>query len=90
MTKEVDEMSAASAGSQPVAWAVEFDGEVEPFCLSFDKGKAIDEAGGVGRVVALYRSPTLTDEERQVIFRAMYRAAGVDSAILWSLLERTK
>ena len=34
--------------------------------------------------------PTLTDEERQVIFRAMYRAAGVDSAILWSLLERTK
>jgi hypothetical protein len=32
----------------------------------------------------------LTDEERQVIFRAMYRAAGVDSAILWSLLERTK
>jgi hypothetical protein len=34
--------------------------------------------------------PTLTDEERQVIFRAMYRAAGADSAILWSLLERTK
>jgi len=34
--------------------------------------------------------PTLTDEERQVIFRAMYRAAGVDSAILWSLLRRTK
>jgi hypothetical protein len=34
--------------------------------------------------------PTLTDEERQVIFRAMYRAAGADSAILWSLLERTR
>jgi hypothetical protein len=32
----------------------------------------------------------LTDEERQVIFRAMYRAAGVDSAVLSSLLERTK
>jgi hypothetical protein len=89
-TNETAEPSGASAGSQPVAWAVEFDGEVEPFCLSFDKGKAIDEAGGVGRVVALYRSPTLTDEERQVIFRAMYRAAGVDSEILWSLLERTK
>jgi hypothetical protein len=34
--------------------------------------------------------PTLTDEERQVIFRAMYRAVGADSAILCSLLERTK
>jgi hypothetical protein len=61
------ERSVASAGSQPVAWAVEFDGEVEPFCLSFDKGKAIYEAGGVGRVVALYRSPTLTDAEREAI-----------------------
>jgi hypothetical protein len=34
--------------------------------------------------------PTLTDEERQVIFRAMYRVVGADSAKLWSLLERTK
>ena len=34
--------------------------------------------------------PTLTDEERQVIFRAMYRVVGADSAILWSLLKRTK
>jgi hypothetical protein len=34
--------------------------------------------------------PTLTDEERQVIFRAMYRVVGADSAILCSLLERTK
>jgi hypothetical protein len=43
-------------------------------------------------IVPLYRQPqpTLTDEERQVIFRAMYRAAGVDSAVLSSLLERTK
>ncbi len=87
---DTNERSVASAGSQPVAWAVEFDGEVEPFCLSFDKVRAINDAGGVGRVVALYRSPTLTDAERQVIFRAMYRAAGADSAILWSLLERTK
>jgi hypothetical protein len=65
-----NERSVASAGSQPVAWAVEFDGEVEPFCLSFDKGKAIGEAGGDGRVVALYRSPTLTDEERVAISAA--------------------
>jgi hypothetical protein len=33
--------------------------------------------------------PTLTDEERQVIFRAMYRVFGEDSAVLGSLLERT-
>ena len=32
----------------------------------------------------------LTDEERQVIFRAMYRVVGADSAILWSLLKRSK
>jgi hypothetical protein len=32
----------------------------------------------------------LTDKERQVIFRAMYRAVGADSEILWSLLERTR
>jgi len=31
----------------------------------------------------------LTHLERQVIFRAMYRATGVDSAVLGSLLERT-
>jgi len=33
---------------------------------------------------------SLTDEERQAMMRAMYRVAGADSAILWSLLERTK
>jgi hypothetical protein len=32
----------------------------------------------------------LTDEERQAMMRAMYRVVGADSAILWSLLERTK
>jgi hypothetical protein len=64
------ERSVASAGSQPVAWAVEFEGEVEPFCLSFDKSKAINEAGGVGRVFPLWRSPTLTDEEREAISAA--------------------
>jgi hypothetical protein len=32
----------------------------------------------------------LTDEEREAMMRAMYRVVGADSAILWSLLERTK
>ena len=92
------EPSPASAGSQPVAWAVEFDGGVEPFCLSFDKGKAIDEAGGVGRVVPLYRSPTLTDEEREAIKMAVMRERGewygtldyIWAATLQLLLERTQ
>ena len=95
------ERSVASAGSQPVAWAVEFDGEVEPFCLSFDKGRAIDEAGGVGRVVPLYRSPTLTDEERHAIavvrncamtraerFLTQSDAEREATLVLWRLGER--
>ena len=32
----------------------------------------------------------LTHSERQAIFRAMYLATGVDSAVLSSLLERTR
>ncbi len=66
-TQDGTEPSPASAGSQPVAWAVEFEGEVEPFCLSFDKGKAINEAGGVGRVFPLWRSPTLTEAEQLAV-----------------------
>ncbi len=60
---DMNERPVGSSGSQPVAWAVEFEGEVEPFCLSFEKSKAINEAGGVGRVFPLWRSPTLTDAE---------------------------
>ena len=70
-----DEQSIPSRGSQPVAWAVEFEGEAEPFCLSFDQGKAIDEAGGVGKVFPLYRSPTLTDAERDAIAWAINKTA---------------
>jgi hypothetical protein len=40
--------------------------------------------------ILLQEELRLTHLERQVIFRAMYRAAGVDSAVLSSLLERTK
>jgi hypothetical protein len=32
----------------------------------------------------------MSSEEREAIMRAMYRDVGADSAILWSLLERTK
>ena len=92
MSDEVDEMSAASAGSQPVAWAVlRIDGSIYDVYANEEEAKAIDEAvTGNHGVVTLCRSPTLTDEERQAMMRAMYRVVGADSAILWSLLERTK
>jgi hypothetical protein len=79
--------------NEPIAWAVLLaDGDriYDVYAIEED-AKAIDEVvTGNHGVVRLYRSPTLTDAERQAIFRAMYRAAGVDSAVLSSLLERTK
>jgi len=78
--------------SEPVAWAVlRIDGSIYDVYANEEEAKAIDEVvTGNHGVVPLCRSPTLTDEERQVIFRAMYRVVGADSAILWSLLERTR
>jgi hypothetical protein len=96
---ETNKRSVASAGSQPVAWAVEFDGEVEPFCGSFDKSEAIKVAGGVGRVFPLWRSPTLTDAEREAVEWAigvtarMYDDADggpIKREALRGLLERQK
>ena len=90
-TQDGDEPSLASAGSQPVAWgAVASDGSV--VCMMRRRADVASYVVDGTPIVPLYRQPqpTLTDEERQVIFRAMYRAAGVDSAVLSSLLERTK
>jgi len=88
---DTNEPSLASDGSQPAAWgAVAPDGSVG---WMMRKRENVEGAVADGTpIVPLYRQtqPTLTDEEREVIFRAMYRAAGADSAILWSLLERTK
>ena len=66
--------SLASAGCQPAAYDVV---HAEPG-LVITRERRMD-----GRL-------RLTAEERAAMMRAMYRAAGVDSAILWSLLERTK
>jgi hypothetical protein len=91
-TRDANEPSPASAVSQPVAWAVlRIDGSIYDVYANEEEAKAIDEAvTGNHGVVTLCRSPTLTDAERQAIFRAMYRAAFVDSAVLGLLLERTK
>ena len=67
------ERSVASAGSQPVAWSVDWDGEIDCDFVYRDRESAMDviadndETSGV--VVPLYRQPqpTLTDEERHAI-----------------------
>jgi hypothetical protein len=90
------EPSPASAGShrEPVAWAVVLaDGQrIYDVYGTEEEAKAIDEAvTGNHGIIPLYRSPTLTDAEREAI--AYYVGTGgpdrVD-ATLRSLLERTK
>ena len=65
------EPSLASAGSQPVAWAVlRIDGSIYDVYANEEEAKAIDEVvTGNHGVVPLYRSLALTDEEREAIER---------------------
>jgi len=62
--------SAAMRGSQPVAWAVVLaDGQriYDVYGIE-EEAKAIDEAvTGNHGIVPLYRSPTLTGEDREAI-----------------------
>jgi hypothetical protein len=99
-----NERSVASAGSQPCAWAVVLaDGQriYDVYGIE-EEAKAIDEAvTGNHGIVPLYRSPTLTDEEREALKKVLRRVredyfAGrfADSvevaAVIDGLLERTK
>jgi hypothetical protein len=67
---DVDERSDAMRGSQPVAWSVDWDGEIDCDFVYRDRESAMeviadnDDTSGV--VVPLYREPrpALTDEER--------------------------
>jgi hypothetical protein len=101
-TQDAAEPSLVSAGSQePVAWAVLLaDGEriYDVYAIE-EEAKAIDEAvAGNHGIVPLYRSPTLTDAEREAIQTAMNaygennddRECEMIEATLWGLLERTK
>jgi hypothetical protein len=93
------EPSPASAGSQPVAWAVTSQGRAEEIDCEFvypsaaTAGDVALDAGGV--VVPLYRSPTLTDEEREAVayfaaFHSSPRESDANAAAtLRGLLERT-
>lgn len=85
------------AESKPVAWAVaprvddEIDCEFVYPCEATAGDVALD-AGGV--VVPLYRSPTLTDAEREVLLAieadACYRAMERTEQVVRGLLDRTK
>ncbi len=84
-------MSPASAGSQPVAWAV-FDGP-DRMHLAPGYGEAESCAEDIGgEIVPLYRKPMLEDEELKAIRRAAAVAREMhDSrleAALGGLLER--
>ena len=73
-TQDRAEPSPASVGSRPVLWALEWEedaGRIDPEWVYDTHEEAVDvnETGCYGRatVVPLYRSPTLTDEEREAI-----------------------
>jgi hypothetical protein len=68
-----NERSVASAGSQPFAWAADIPGKFGAaptvlFGYTEKLVRSIAAAGGdVVRPFPLYRSPTLTDAEREAI-----------------------
>ena len=64
------EPSPASAGShgEPVAWAVRYGLDPDPE-VYWHYPRHAAESGRI--IVALYRSPTLTDEEREAVEQAV-------------------
>ena len=102
---DTNEPSLASAGSQPVAWAVwspTWDYPISYASIYKRYEEAVEVCGKIGcsvdDIVPLYRSPTLTDEERTAIGLACsvfedYKMSRLHSAadeVLERLLERTK
>jgi hypothetical protein len=97
-TQGAAEPSPASAGSQPVAWMVEWTDHIDLF-----RSRSCAEyvASGDVKVQPLYRSPTLTDEERHAIavvrncamtraerFLTQSDAEREATLVLWRLGER--
>ena len=102
-TKREAEPSPASAGSQPVAYEIHWKGQdgqylANPY-LVFANEQPSQHWTPAPRCVPLYRSPTLTDEEREAIELAagdyLYhqdaggRAQWIRTTLL-GLLERLK
>ena len=80
--------------AKPFAWAVIGDDYEYATLLEEHAGAVAEEEGGM--VVPLYRSPTLTDAEREAIYRAsqylsqndVFEGMAEDAATLRGLLER--
>jgi hypothetical protein len=88
-TRDAAEPSLASAGSQPVGWgAVASDGSV--VCMMRRRADVASYVVDGTPIVPLYRSPTLTDEEREAIEWASTVEWGSNphAATLRGLLER--
>lgn len=92
-----------SNNNEPVAWSIQWHGENRPdgHWTYEDKHTAeicLAGCGSKGVVVPLYRSPTLTDAEREALERNLKHANGrwlmhvseQDQATIGGLLERTK
>jgi len=92
-------MSPASAGSQPVAYEIHWKGQdgkylAKPY-LVFANEQPSEHWTPAPRCVPLYRSPTLTDEEREAIENCIYASVRIgddwsdkQAATLRALLER--
>jgi len=94
--KNVAEPSGADGGSQPVAWRVYADDGSETVHLFYEQARAAADEWNWS-VEPLYRSPTLTDEEREAVEWAAFEFDGVRpdngraaqrAATLRSLLSR--
>jgi mono/diheme cytochrome c family protein len=97
-TQDTNEPSLASAGSHADAWAVEHGGDIVYVAIRADDAQEW-AGGGPVDVVPLYRSTTLTDEEREAVAAAIksllddpYDGAPISphAATLRNLLERMK
>jgi hypothetical protein len=87
----VRQLTQDSTGNthEPVAWAVVYPNGEEAI-IAIRKSDAFDMATASDRVVPLYRSPTLTAEEREAVEHFAWQFKGPRAATLRKLLERLK
>ena len=93
VTKPMPKEKRAEVSAGPLAWAaIRENGQ--PLWLSYDRSGAEGMVNGMAEVVPLYRSPTLTDAEREAIAGAIEsehgRGAWQWADALHGLLERLK
>ena len=102
VTKPMPKEKRAEVSGKPVAWAVMEGMEAMEFCTNKEESQCAADYYGNCCVLPLYRSPTLTDEERKVIQWSIDTLSGVEDLLrttaedksdidtLRNLLERLK